>query len=157
MPARRILALTLPLIFAAFAFCQQKQRNKADKEPPSQTLPVLKDPPAAAAADAARLTFHVSPLSAKGLLTQQTRDALQALLRANHGAPMVKLRAFVAGTGDARRVQAIVSEIFTDKKQPLPALSATAAVQAAAPATSALRIVAARPRPFDPSGSKSGL
>ncbi len=124
MPARRILALTLPLIFAAFAFSQQKQRNKADKEPPSQTLPVLKDPPAAAAADAARLTFHVSPLSAKGLLTQQTRDALQALLRANHGAPMVKLRAFVAGTGDARRVQAIVSEIFTDKKQPLPALSA---------------------------------
>jgi enamine deaminase RidA (YjgF/YER057c/UK114 family) len=123
VPARRILALTLPLIFAAFAFSQQKQRNKADKEPPSQTLPVLKDPPAAAAADAARLTFHVSPLSAKGLLTQQTRDALQALLRANHGAPMVKLRAFVAGTGDARRVQAIVSEIFTDKKQPLPALS----------------------------------
>jgi enamine deaminase RidA (YjgF/YER057c/UK114 family) len=123
VPARRIFALALPLIFAALAFSQQKPRSKADKEPPSQTLPVLKDPPAAVSADAARLTFHVSPLSAKGLLTQQTRDALQALLRANHGAPMIKLRAFVAGTGDARRVQAIVSEIFTDKKQPLPALT----------------------------------
>src|SRR5580700_2631936 len=119
--ARRILALALPLICALPA--QQKPRNKADKELPSQTLPVLKDPPAAVIADAARLTFHVSPLSAKGLLTQQTRDALQALLRGNHGAPIVKLRAFVAGTGDARRVQAIVSEVFTDKKQPLPALS----------------------------------
>ncbi len=118
------LALTLPLIFCGIRiFPTEASATRPDKEPPSQTLPVLKDPPAAAAADAARLTFHVSPLSAKGLLTQQTRDALQALLRANHGAPMVKLRAFVAGTGDARRVQAIVSEIFTDKKQPLPALS----------------------------------
>ncbi len=125
MPARRILALTIPLFLAAPVpwLRGAAQRNKADKEPPSQTLPVLKDLPAAVVADAVRLTFHVSPLSAKGLLTQQTREALQALLRANHGAPMVKLRAFVAGTGDARRVQAIVSEIFTDRKQPLPALS----------------------------------
>src|SRR5271155_4008063 len=107
----------------AALLAQQKQRKNADKEPPPQTLPVLKDPPAAVVADAARLTFHVSPLSAKGLLTQQTRDALQALLRANHGAPMVKLRAFVAGSGDVRRVQAIVSEILTDKKMPLPAVS----------------------------------
>ena len=120
MPARRILAPVLSLIFAALL---PAQRKNPDKEPPSQTLPVLKDPPAAVVADTVRLTFHVSPLSAKGLLTQQTRDALQALLRANHGAPIVKLRAFVAGTGDARRVQAIVSEIFTDKKQPLPALT----------------------------------
>jgi enamine deaminase RidA (YjgF/YER057c/UK114 family) len=127
VPARHILALTLSLIFATLAawFAEAAQHNKADKEPPSQTLPVLKDPPAAILADAARLSFHVSPLSAKGLLTQQTHDALQALLRANHGSPMVKLRAFVAGSGDARRVQAIVSEIFTDRKQPLPVLTTT--------------------------------
>lgn len=122
MPARRIFAFALPLILAAW-HAGAAQHNKADKEPPSQTLPVLKDPPAAVVADAARLSFHVSPLSAKGLLTQQTHDALQSLLRANHGSPMVKLRAFVAGSGDARRVQAIVSEIFTDRKQPLPVLS----------------------------------
>ncbi|HEY1757164.1 MAG TPA: Rid family hydrolase [Bryobacteraceae bacterium] len=122
MPLPRISALALLLILAAILPAQQKPKS-GDKEPPSQTLPVLRDPPAAVIADAERLTFHVSPLSAKGLLTQQTRDALQSLLRANHGAPVVKLRAFVAGTGDARRVQAIVSETFTDKKQPLPALS----------------------------------
>jgi enamine deaminase RidA (YjgF/YER057c/UK114 family) len=128
VPARRILALALSLIFAVHVPAQPKprnnsDRNKADKEPPSQTLPVLKDLPAAVVAEAARLTFHVSPLSAKGLLTQQTRDALQALLRANHGSPVVKLRAFVAGTGDARRIQAIVSELFTTRKLPLPALT----------------------------------
>jgi len=122
VPVRRTLALALSLMVAAL-LAQQKQRKNADKEPPPQTLPVLKDPPAAVVADAARLTFHVSPLSAKGFLTQQTREALQALLRANHGAPMIKLRAFVAGTGDARRVQAIVSEVLTDKKQPLPAVT----------------------------------
>ena len=31
---------------------------------------------------------------------------------------------FLAGAGDARRIQPIVSEVFADKKQPLPALSA---------------------------------
>src|SRR5207249_2647730 len=37
--------------------------------------------------------------------------------------PIVKLRAFVAGSGDLRRVQAIVSEVFTEKHLALPALS----------------------------------
>ncbi len=44
-----------------------------------------------------RLMFHVSPLSGKGLLSQQTRDALKAILKANGGAPVIHLRAFVAG------------------------------------------------------------
>ncbi len=105
------------------AAAQDKKSKKADKEPPTQTLPPVEEPPAAVAADAAKLTFHVSPLSAKGLLSQQTRDAIKALMQANHGARMVKLRAFVAGTGDARRVQAIVSEMFAEKKMPLPVLT----------------------------------
>jgi enamine deaminase RidA (YjgF/YER057c/UK114 family) len=116
VPVRPHLTLVLIPAIAALAAAQRK-------EPPSQTLPLLKDPPAAVVADSSRLTFRVSPLSAKGLLTQQTRDALEALLRTNRGATIVKLRAFVAGTADARRVQSIVSEIFTDRKQPLPALS----------------------------------
>ena len=101
----------------------RKQKNE-DKEPQTQTLPLLKDPPAAVAAETSKLAFHVSPLSAKGLLSPQTRDAIGALMKTTRGAQIVKLRAFVAGTGDLRRVQSIVSEIFTDKKQPLPALSA---------------------------------
>jgi enamine deaminase RidA (YjgF/YER057c/UK114 family) len=36
---------------------------------------------------------------------------------------IVKLRAFVAGSGDMRRVQAIVSETFAERRQALPALS----------------------------------
>jgi hypothetical protein len=36
---------------------------------------------------------------------------------------MVKLRAFVAGRGDARRVTSSVSEIFTEWKQPLPVVT----------------------------------
>ncbi|HEY7337064.1 MAG TPA: Rid family hydrolase [Bryobacteraceae bacterium] len=102
---------------------QPRKPKNEDREPVTQALPVLKDPPAAVAAETAKLTFHVSPLSAKGLLSPQTRDAIGALMKLNRGARIVKLRAFVAGTGDMRRVQSIVSEIFTDKKQPLPALS----------------------------------
>ncbi|HVY94707.1 MAG TPA: hypothetical protein VHA14_18220, partial [Bryobacteraceae bacterium] len=71
----------------------------------------------------ARLTFQVSPLSNKGLLSQQVRDALKALLHDNHGAQIVKLRAFVAGSGDLRRVQQIVVDEFTDRKLSLPVIS----------------------------------
>ena len=101
----------------------RKKKKNEDKEPVTQSLPLLRDPPAALAAETGKLVFHVSPLSDKGLLSQQTRDALSALMKLNRGAQLVKLRAFVAGTGDMRRVQTLVSEIFTDKKQPLPALS----------------------------------
>src|SRR5579864_815291 len=96
---------------------------KKEKEPETQTLPLPPEPPAAVMAETGKLTFHVSPLSAKGLLTPQVRDALKALERANGGAALVKLRAFVAGTGDMRRVATIVSEEFSDRKLPLPAVT----------------------------------
>jgi enamine deaminase RidA (YjgF/YER057c/UK114 family) len=83
----------------------------------------LKDPPLAVLAATDRLAFRVAPLSPKGLLSQQVRDALKVLIRDHRSATIVKLRAFVAGTGDMRRVQAIVSEVFTDKHLPLPALT----------------------------------
>jgi enamine deaminase RidA (YjgF/YER057c/UK114 family) len=102
---------------------QKKPSKSAANEPVTQTLPALPEPPAAVLAETARLVFHVSPLSQKGLLSQQARDALKALERDNRGAQIVKLRAFVAGTGDMRRVQQIVSEVFAEKKQPLPALT----------------------------------
>jgi enamine deaminase RidA (YjgF/YER057c/UK114 family) len=100
----------------------QKGKKKTD-EPVTQTLPVLKDPPSAISAETAHLVFHVSPLSNKGLLSQQVRDALKALLRDTHGAAIVKLRAFVAGSGDMRRIPTIVSETFADHKLALPAVS----------------------------------
>ena len=36
---------------------------------------------------------------------------------------MLKIRAFVAGSGDVRRVRDLVSEEFTERKPPLPALT----------------------------------
>jgi len=96
---------------------------KKEKEPETQTLPLPPEPPPAVIADAGKLAFHVSPLSSKGLLTQQVHDALKALDRASGGATFVKLRAFVAGTGDMRRVATIVAEDFSDKKMPLPAVT----------------------------------
>jgi enamine deaminase RidA (YjgF/YER057c/UK114 family) len=101
----------------------QKSKKKTDQEPVTQSLPVLKDPPSAISAETAHLVFHVSPLSNKGLLSQQVREALKALLHDTHGAAIVKLRAFVAGSGDMRRVPTIVSETFTERKLALPAVS----------------------------------
>jgi enamine deaminase RidA (YjgF/YER057c/UK114 family) len=100
------------------------------KRPPNNELdlvdvaaPVRVDPPGAVLAATERLVFHTSPLSSRGLLSEQVRDALKALDKANGGAVFLKLRAFVAGTGDMRRVAAIVTEEFTDKKWPLPAIT----------------------------------
>ncbi len=121
---RKTLIFALMLVVAAAGAGQsKKKKKKSDEEEITQTLPVLKDPPQAIAAETEKLVFHVSTLSAKGLLSQQVRDALKVLFQENHGATIVKLRAFVAGSGDLRRVQQLVSEIFTDHKLPIPALS----------------------------------
>jgi enamine deaminase RidA (YjgF/YER057c/UK114 family) len=99
---------------------ESKQKKQKDQE--SQTLPPPRELPIAVVAETDRLTFDVSPLSSKGLLSQQTREALKSLLRTSHGT-VVKLRAFVAGSGDLRRVGQLTAEAFTDRHQPLPALS----------------------------------
>lgn len=119
---RRLAILPLCVLLACGLWAQ-KRKNKKDEVPPTQVLPPLPEPPEAVVAETGRLSFQVSPLSAKGLLSQQVRDALKALMRDNHGTPIVKLRAFVAGSGDLRRVQTIVSEELMDRKQALPAIS----------------------------------
>ncbi len=118
----RTLALLclITISVSASSFAMAKKKKKEDI---TQTLEVPKDPPAAIVADTQRLGFMVSPLSAKGLLSAQMRDAFKYLIKEAKGAQIVKLRAFTAGTGDMRRVQAIVSDICTDKKLPLPAIS----------------------------------
>jgi len=98
-------------------------KKKKSDEDVTQVLQLPKDPPSAVVAETARLSFYVSPLSSKGLLSQQVRDALKALQHSAGNGAIVKLRAFVAGSGDMRRVQAIVSETFTDRHLSLPALS----------------------------------
>ena len=97
-------------------------RQKKQKKGEEQTLAPARELPNTVVAETDRLAFEVSPLSAKGLLSQQTRDALKSLLRTNRGT-IVKLRAFVAGSGDLRRVGELVSEAFAEKHQPLPVLS----------------------------------
>jgi enamine deaminase RidA (YjgF/YER057c/UK114 family) len=121
MSFRAAIVLVLATVLAVSASAQKNK--KKTEEPVTQTLPLLKDPPSAVAAETDRLIFVVSPLSNKGLLSQQVRDALKALLRDNHTATIVKLRAFVAGSGDMRRVSTIVSETFTEHKLALPVVS----------------------------------
>lgn len=97
--------------------------GKKKKEEETQVLQLPKAPPTAITAETRRLVFHVTPLSAKGLLSQQTRDALKWVLRSTRGQAVVKLRAFVAGSGDLRRVRDLVSETFTEHGLALPVLS----------------------------------
>jgi enamine deaminase RidA (YjgF/YER057c/UK114 family) len=99
-----------------------KQKKKKSDEDVTQTLPLPKEPPAAVEAETGRIFYQLTPMSAKGLLSAQTREALKALVKSNRGT-CVKLRAFVAGSGDLRRIQEIASEVFTEKHLALPALS----------------------------------
>ncbi|MDP8990930.1 MAG: RidA family protein [Acidobacteriota bacterium] len=122
MVMRRVSILLLGLLLAG-GLLAQKQKKKADEEPRPQVLEVLPDTPEAVVADTERLSFQVSPLSDKGLLSQQVRDALKAVARLNHGVSIIKIRAFVAGSGDLRRIKDIVAEEFTERKQTLPAVS----------------------------------
>ena len=113
----------LPDIYDVEGKKKKKKKKKPDEEPPTQVLELPPEPPNAVVAETSRLAFHVAPLSSKGLLSQQVRDGLRAIARLTHGDPVVRLRAFVAGTGDLRRVQAIVSETFSERRTSLPVLS----------------------------------
>ena|SRR5579863_4639239 len=117
MRYRRVALLAVLSLAVAWA------AKKKSPDDTTQTLELPKDPPMVAVGETRRLVFHVSPLSAKGLLSQQTREALKALLKTNGGAPVIHIRAFVAGSGDLRRVPQIVSEVFTEKKMQLPSVS----------------------------------
>ena len=117
MRAFSLLALGCALALLASPL----QRKKKDEE--TQTLQIPRDLPNAVTGDTRRLTFLVTALSAKGLLSQQVRDGLKALLHTAGQDKVLKIRAFVAGSGDLRRVRDLVSEVFTDRKQALPALS----------------------------------
>jgi enamine deaminase RidA (YjgF/YER057c/UK114 family) len=114
-----LLACVLTSILAAPA----AQKKKPKKEDITQTLQLPKELPSAVTGETRRLTFHVTPLSGRGLLSAQVRDALKALTRETAGNPVLKIRAFAAGSGDLRRVRDLVSEAFNDKKLPLPSLS----------------------------------
>lgn len=120
---RPFLILLLCGALAASLLAQKPKKKKPEVEPRPQALEIIPEPPDAVIAEPGRLSFQVSPLSDKGLLSQQVHDALKALARLNHGAPFIKLRAFVAGSGDLRRFKDIVAEDLTDKKRPLPAVS----------------------------------
>jgi len=120
----RTLALVSLLGFALGWAASPAQQNKQEEEPRTQILTVPKEPPQAVVADTNRLVFFVSPLSGRGLLSQQVRDGLRALLGQARGAAIVRVRAFVAGSGDTRRVGAIVSEVFTQRRLPLPVVTA---------------------------------
>jgi enamine deaminase RidA (YjgF/YER057c/UK114 family) len=120
-PRRLVAPLALVLAFAATAAPEKKK--KKDKEEQTQVLELPKELPGTVTGSPRRLTFHTTPLSSKGLLSPQIREALKALSRECGGETILKIRAFVAGSGDVRRVRDLVSEYFTDRKQPLPALT----------------------------------
>jgi len=113
------------LLLAALAAPLPAAKKSADdfSDSVTQVLALPKDPPAVATGETRRLVFHVSPLSAKGLLSQQTKDAMHAILKANGGAPVIHIRAFVGGSGDLRRVPQLVSEVLAGKKVPLPSVT----------------------------------
>lgn len=116
--------LSLSAICFFFAATLTAQRNKkSTEEPKTQVLPLPPDLPMALQADTATLDFHISPLLRTGGLSAQIRQSLNDLIRDTKGETIVKLRAFVAGAGDARRVQAEAAEIFTERKLPLPTLT----------------------------------
>ena len=102
---------------------KKSKKNKKDEEPITQVLPLPKELPTVITAETERLTFFTSPLSGKGLLTAQTREALRYLIVASKTSTIVKLRAFVAGSGDTRRIQTLVGELMTEKRLPLPVVS----------------------------------
>lgn len=120
----RIPRITLALFFIGLLpLTPAAGQKKKDKEEVTQVLQLPKELPSAVTGDTRRLVFHVTPLTSKGLLSPQIRDSLKALQHEAGNETILKIRAFVAGSADLRRVRDLVSESFTAHKQPLPALT----------------------------------
>ena len=100
-----------------------KKKPKKERPGDTQVLELPKDPPQAVVAEPIGWSSMSPRYLRKGLLSQQIRDGIKALWNDSKGSQIVKIRAFVAGSGDMRRVPSVVSEMFTDKKQPIPAVS----------------------------------
>src|SRR5690349_6138279 len=119
----RIGMKTLAVACAVTLLCSPSLGKKKKPEDITQTLELPKDPPTVITADLHRMVFRITPLSSKGLLSAQTRDAVKTMLKQTSGENVVRVRAFVAGSGDLRRVPQIVSEVFTEHKLALPVVS----------------------------------
>ncbi|HXJ38017.1 MAG TPA: hypothetical protein VNH18_01995 [Bryobacteraceae bacterium] len=118
---RRASALVcIGITIATLPLAAQKKKKGDDM---TQTLELPKDPPMVSAGETRKLVFQVSPLSGKGLLSQQTKDAVRAILKLNGNAQIVHVRAFVAGNGDVRRVPQIISDVMSEKHLQLPSVS----------------------------------
>jgi len=118
-----VLAGLASLPFFSSSTLYAQRHNKKNEEPKSQVLPLPPELPTVLAADTQSLDFHISPLLRSGGLAVQIRRSLTDLLRDTRGETIVKLRAFVSGIGDARRVQTEVTSIFSERKLPLPVLT----------------------------------
>ena len=116
----KVLSIAMIVLALTAASWAAKKKKKEDE---TQILQLPKELPSAVVGETRRLAFYVTPLSAKGLLSQQIRDALKTLEREAGGNTVLEIRAFVAGTGDLRRVRDLVSETFSSRRQALPALS----------------------------------
>lgn len=134
----RWTAISIPAMVALLgcaSLCPALQIGAGDKPPvirqpkkdkqtelPNQSLEQMPQLPLALPADGTRLSFLAAPLSSRGLLSQQTRDALKWLIAQARGAQFVRIRAFVAGSGDLRRVPQLVIETFSGRRLSLPAV-----------------------------------
>jgi enamine deaminase RidA (YjgF/YER057c/UK114 family) len=110
------------VVFSAVALAGFGHKKK-EQEPKPQVLPLPKELPRALPVDTKNIAFRITPLLKPGRLSAQIRETLSDLIKDTRGETIVKIRAFVAGAGDTRRVQEMVSDLFTEKKLPLPVLT----------------------------------
>jgi hypothetical protein len=123
MPHRHPVLITSVLLLLSLSASLGLSQRKKNEEPRTQVLPLPPTLPKALSTETEGLDFHISPLLHTGGLSAQIRQSLNDLIRDTHGETIIRLRAFVAGAGDARRVEAETANLFTDRKLPLPVLS----------------------------------
>jgi enamine deaminase RidA (YjgF/YER057c/UK114 family) len=123
IPSRSLLTLVVEAVLVFAVLAAPPPQKQGEEEEVTQTLRLPPELPAAQAGETGKLSFFVTPLSAKGLLSQQVKDALKQLRNETDNAQVLHLRAFVAGSGDLRRVRELVSQTFSAAKRPLPTLT----------------------------------
>ena len=122
--ARLHVEAVIVALVVAFAMPKLRAQSWDDGEKfQTEVVELPPEPAAAVTAESTRLIFGIASPRVEGLLSKQVHDTVKSLSSSLKRERMIRLRAFVAGSGDTRRVRQVVGEFYAKKKRPLPTMS----------------------------------
>ena len=125
MPILRAKPILHTLLYASLALLTvlpaHAQKPKEEEKP--QVLEIVPDAPDSVKAETSRLAYLPLPVEERGLLSRQVEESMKNLRRLLRKRKVLRITAWVGGTGDTRRVSSSIRELLARWRLPIPAIT----------------------------------